>query len=213
MRSNARDVDIFTLSGVAVAAIWVSVVLASVFAPDMVSGTQHEHLAVVPITDWIWGALATAAIAVTALEASRAGGTSRAPWLGLALVVTCIWAAVAVVSIFTPVMVTGTDPTRLPLAAILAPIVAMVATRYACTFVKAALRIGPMPGEKPATVPPAPVPMATATPAPPPPIPPAAAPEESTAAARLRELARLRDAGLITSADYEAKKEELLARI
>jgi hypothetical protein len=48
----------------------------------------------------------------------------------------------------------------------------------------------------------------------PPPVPAMPAPPSSTdITATLGELARLRDAGAITAAEYEAKKTELLARI
>lgn len=53
------------------------------------------------------------------------------------------------------------------------------------------------------------------SPAVPPPAPPVGVPEASTAGyapAQLRELAKLRAEGLITDADYEAKKREILRR-
>lgn len=54
---------------------------------------------------------------------------------------------------------------------------------------------------------------AAATPPPPPAAAPVAAPApvEATAEEKLRSLAAMRDAGLITAEDYEAKKTELLA--
>jgi hypothetical protein len=52
--------------------------------------------------------------------------------LGAAVVL--LWAAVAVVSLAAPVLETGLDPTRIPLAAILSPIVAMLFTRYLSEF-------------------------------------------------------------------------------
>lgn len=47
--------------------------------------------------------------------------------------------------------------------------------------------------------------------APPPVVPPAPAPAQKTAEEKLRELAALRDAGLITPEDFEAKKTAILA--
>jgi hypothetical protein len=37
----------WALAGVAILAIWVGVLAASIFAPDFVSGSQHDHLALV----------------------------------------------------------------------------------------------------------------------------------------------------------------------
>ncbi|HEX7473439.1 MAG TPA: SHOCT domain-containing protein, partial [Candidatus Limnocylindrales bacterium] len=52
--------------------------------------------------------------------------------------------------------------------------------------------------------------QASARTAPPPPVVPAA-PAQKTAEEKLRELAALRDAGLITPEDFEAKKTTILA--
>jgi len=43
-----------------------------------------------------------------------------------------LWLAVATISIFAPTMVTGSDPTSIPIAAILAPIAGTLATAFAC---------------------------------------------------------------------------------
>jgi hypothetical protein len=42
--------------------------------------------------------------------------------------VVAIWASVAIAGVAAPVMVTGTDPTRIPMGAILAPIGGALAT-------------------------------------------------------------------------------------
>jgi len=104
-----------------VAVIWLCSAAAAVFAPDMVTGSQHEHLPMVAITVWLWTLSATAYV----LLASRAGGS-----VTLTAATSAIWVAVLVVSLAAPMMVTGTDPTRIPLAAILAPVVGAVATGF-----------------------------------------------------------------------------------
>jgi hypothetical protein len=35
----------YALPGMAIAAIWLSVVLAAIFSPDMVTGSRHDHMA------------------------------------------------------------------------------------------------------------------------------------------------------------------------
>jgi hypothetical protein len=101
------------------AAIWASAGLMAIGAPDLVTGSQHEHLPLALITVWLW---ATAASAYALMTPSRG---SLARWT---LAVTSLWVATAVVATAAPVMVTGTDPTRIPLAVIIAPPVAAVLT-------------------------------------------------------------------------------------
>jgi len=114
----------------AVGAIWTSVVAISLFAPDMVSGSEHEHLPVAAFGTWIWGAVATSAVVTywARLRAARAGVDLYRP---VALCVAAIWCAAAAVAIFSPEMVTGSDPTRIPFGAIFAPIAAAVLTLLA----------------------------------------------------------------------------------
>ncbi len=61
-----------TLAGAA--AIWMAVILASVFAPDMIHGSAHEHLKIAAITWWFWGAIATGfAVVPGAVDRAPAG--------------------------------------------------------------------------------------------------------------------------------------------
>lgn len=119
--------------GLAVAAIWVPTLLFSIFAPDMVTGSQQEHLPIAGLTAWVWAAAATGYV-LMAMRARRApGDTSR--WLGFELSVLTIWVVVALAGIFAPELVTGTDPTRIPLAALVAPIAGLVATGFVALHV------------------------------------------------------------------------------
>ncbi len=125
------------LAGVALASIWVCVAVADAYAPDVVSGSQHEHLALVPWTNWVWALAATSFVVLAALQGVRARVVAVAPWVGLAVGVAAVWVLVAVVSAFAPVFVTGTDPTIIPMAALGVPIVGAFLTWFVCTFVKA----------------------------------------------------------------------------
>ena len=125
---QGAPVTVYALTGLAVAAIWVGVVLASIFAPDMITGTQHDHLPIVGWTYWIWGLVSTGSVLLAAQRGMRAKVTASAPWLAFAVAVAVVWIAVMFVGIFAPAFVTGTDPTTLPLAAIVAPIVGTVLT-------------------------------------------------------------------------------------
>jgi hypothetical protein len=56
--ARPRD-DRFLMVGLAAAAVWIAVGAASLFAPDMVTGSLQEHLPIAALTMWLWGAIAT----------------------------------------------------------------------------------------------------------------------------------------------------------
>ncbi len=117
-RSTARD--LLGAPVTAVAAIWGSSVLLAVFAPDLVTGSEQEHLPIAAITVWVWTFAATAYVGM----AGRV--QSDSVMLGAGTLV--IWLGVLVVGLAAPVMETGTDPTRMPIAALLAPPIGALAT-------------------------------------------------------------------------------------
>ena len=112
----------------AVAAIWVSTLVFSIFAPDLVSGAEQEHLPIAGLTAWVWAAAATGYVLMAAR--SRRADDDPARWLGFELSVAVVWAVVALAGIFAPDLVTGSDPTRVPLAALVTPVAGMVATGF-----------------------------------------------------------------------------------
>jgi len=117
-----------------IAAIWLATLAASLASPALVTGAQQEHIPLVAGVDWLWAALATGFVALAAGLSDR--GT-RAAWIGSAVALIAIWVAMAVASIAGPELVTGSDPTRVPLAAILSPFAAVVATAYVAIFAAA----------------------------------------------------------------------------
>jgi hypothetical protein len=115
----------WTLAGIA--AIWVAVTLISVFAPDMVTGSEQQHLPVGAFGAWFWGLAATGAF-FWGMGRLR-GNAARQPfWIGLAVATTVIWGVATVLSIALPVYVTGSDPTRLPIGAMVSPVAAALLT-------------------------------------------------------------------------------------
>jgi hypothetical protein len=104
---------------VAVAAIWVSSIGLALFAPDLVSGSEHEHLPLAMMTIWLWTAAATAFALMTPTGESLRGWTVS---------VVVLWLGVLLVGVFAPEMVTGSDPTRIPLAVVVVPPVAAIVT-------------------------------------------------------------------------------------
>lgn len=112
--------------------IWTSVVAISLFAPDLVSGSQQEHLPVAAFGTWLWGAIATQRM-FGAMWRIESEDVRRQ----LAGFVSVVWVAAALVAILAPEMVTGSDPTRLPIAALLAPVAAAVLTTGAVEMASA----------------------------------------------------------------------------
>ena len=122
-------------TAVAVAGLWLAMALSSVFAPDLISGAQ-DHVPIVAITIWIWGAVATGFVL---FGAAFPAPDQLARW-GLPVAVLGIWGAVALVSIFAPSIVTGSDEmivagsgqTIVPVAGLFAPPAGAIATGFAC---------------------------------------------------------------------------------
>lgn len=171
----------YGLAGLAIASIWISVILASAMAPDLVSGSQQEHLPLVAFTAWLWGAIATGLVVLTALEGTRSGSFGRSAWVALGAGVSLVWLGVLLLSVLAPVFVTGSDPTRIPLVSMGAGILGVFGTWFVCLFVKASSA--------------------------------SQAPATETIPVKLRELADLRDAGVITPQDFETTKANLLRRM
>ncbi len=123
----------------ALVAIWGAVVAISVFAPDLVSGSQHEHLPLAAFGTWIWGLVATRSVMTALFRLDDAGSPDqlRGQLVGL---VGGLWTVAALVAIFAPPMVTGSDPTSLPIAALLAPIAASALTTAAGEMASASVR-------------------------------------------------------------------------
>lgn len=103
----------------AVITVWACSALLAVLAPDMVTGSEHDHLPIAAMSVWPWTVVATAYVLMAARRPDSA-------WLTWA--VALIWMSVLVAGVLAPVMVTGTDPTQIPMGAILAPIGGALAT-------------------------------------------------------------------------------------
>ena len=122
-------------TAVAVGGLWLAMALSAVFAPDLISDAQ-DHVPIVALTIWIWGAVATGFVLFGAAFPAR---DQMARW-GLPVAVLGIWGAVALVSIFAPSIVTGSDETIIagsgqtivPVAGLFAPVAGAVAAGFAC---------------------------------------------------------------------------------
>jgi hypothetical protein len=127
-RRNDASWKLWTLVGGV--GIWVAVTLVSVFAPDMVSGSEQEHLPIAAFTTWFWGLIGTMAF-IWAMGRVRRSTDAESTWVGLTIATLIFWGGATIVAIAAPVFVTGSDPTRIPIAAFLAPVAAAVLTGLA----------------------------------------------------------------------------------
>jgi hypothetical protein len=114
-------------AAVAVGGLWLAMALSSVFAPDLISASQ-DQVPIVALTIWPWGAVATGFVLFGAAFPTR---DRMARW-GLPVAVLGIWGAVALVSIFAPSIVAGSDGTIVPVAGLFSPVAGALATGYAC---------------------------------------------------------------------------------
>jgi len=105
---------------VAVGMIWVAAAVTAIAAPDMVSGSEHEHLPLAAITVWLWALVGSGYAVMTPVEQAR-------DWL---VAVALVWGSMVAAAVLAPVMETGSDPTRIPIAALVAPPVAAVVTGF-----------------------------------------------------------------------------------
>jgi len=113
---------------VAIASIWLGVLFISLFAPDFVSGSEQEHIPIAAVITWISGAAATRSVLNMMTRRQGIDNSAVNIWIGMAISIAVIWLSVTLVSIFVPEVLTGSDPTRIPLAAILAPIGGAIVT-------------------------------------------------------------------------------------
>ena len=91
--------------------------------PGWVTGSEQQHLPVGAFGAWFWGLAATGAF-FWGMGRLRGNAVRQPFWIGLAVATTVIWGVATVLSIALPVYVTGSDPTRLPIGAMVSPVAA-----------------------------------------------------------------------------------------
>jgi len=110
----------------AVGGLWLAMALSSMFAPDLISA-DYDHVPIVALTIWVWGAVATRFVL---FGAAFPAPDRMARW-ALPVAVLGIWGAVALVSIYAPSIV-ASDGTIVPVAGLFAPPAGAIATGFAC---------------------------------------------------------------------------------
>jgi hypothetical protein len=128
-------------TAIGIGGIWVAVLLISLFAPDMVSGSEQQHLPIAAFTTWFWGGIGTL-VFLWAMGKVRGSATWPPTWIGLSVTTLAVWTVATILGIAAPVFVTGSDPTRIPVAAFFAPVVAAMLTAFAGVIANVFLKGG-----------------------------------------------------------------------
>jgi hypothetical protein len=128
--ATTADLSWMLWTAIGIGGIWVAVMLISLFAPDLVSGSEQQHLPLAAFTSWFWGGIGTLVL-LWAMNQLRGSDIARPIWIGLSVVTLALWAAATILAITLPVVETGTDPTQIPFAAMFAPAAAAVLTAFA----------------------------------------------------------------------------------
>jgi hypothetical protein len=129
-RATMADLSWMLWTAIGIGGIWVAVLLLSLLAPDLVSGSEQQHLPVAAFTTWFWGGIGTL-VFLWAMGRLRGQARWQPIWIGLSVATLGIWAVATILGATLPVMETGTDPTRIPFAAIFAPVAAAMLTALA----------------------------------------------------------------------------------
>jgi hypothetical protein len=95
--------------------------------PRTCPGSEQEHLPIAAFTTWLWGLVATGGF-LWAMARLRGSAWRQPIWVGLAVATLTVWLVATILSITLPVVETGSDPTRLPIAAMVTPIAAALLT-------------------------------------------------------------------------------------
>ena len=113
--------------GAAMASVVLSAIVITTVGPDLVSGSEQEHLALPALLVWFWAGIALAHLALLDRATIGEERVRAVAWATLA-----IWGIAAFLAIAGPQLVTGSDPTHVPIAALAAPVFAAFATSYTC---------------------------------------------------------------------------------
>jgi hypothetical protein len=109
------------------AGIWIAVIVISLGAPDMVTGSEQQHFPVAAASTWLWGLVSTGAF-VWAVGKLRGNATRQPIWIGLTVATLVVWLVATILSVSLPRVETGSDPTRIPVGALVGPMAATALT-------------------------------------------------------------------------------------
>ena len=104
-RAETADLSWMLWTAIGLGGIWVGVLLISLLAPDLVSGSEQERLPVAAFTSWFWGGVGTL-VFLWAMDRLRGDATWQPAWIGLSVVTLAVWATAAILGVTLPVFET-----------------------------------------------------------------------------------------------------------
>lgn len=121
----------------ALAAIWMAVVIVSMTGSDLEFGSEPTTVPIVPLVTWIWGAIASAYVLSSMVQRRRTVDDQRHAWVGLALAMVVVWSIVTMLALILPnyTFELFDDDIVIPLGALVTPAAGVVATAIACQYV------------------------------------------------------------------------------
>jgi len=122
----------YRFAALAVGGIWAALAAASIWSPELISGTDQTRIPIAAFTDWFYAVIATGLVLLA--FSRRTPDLPRSSWAAFTLVISGIWLVVAITSIWTPDLISD-DATRVPIAALVGPIAGVLATAFASVFV------------------------------------------------------------------------------
>lgn len=122
----------YRFAALAVGGIWGALAAASIWSPELISGTDETRVPIAAFTDWFYALIATGLVLLA--FSRRTPDLPRSSWAAFTLLISGIWLIVAITSILTPDLIAD-DATRVPIAALVGPIAGVLATAFASVFV------------------------------------------------------------------------------
>jgi hypothetical protein len=122
-RTTTADGFWLLWTAIGIGGIWVAVVLISLLSPIW-SPAPNRSTA---FTSWFWGGVGTL-VFLWAMGRLRGDARWRPTWIGLSSVTLGIWAFATINAIALPVVETGSDPTQIPVGAVVGPVAAAMLT-------------------------------------------------------------------------------------
>jgi hypothetical protein len=100
--SATADLSWMAWSATGIAGIWIAVVLISILAPDMVTGSEQQHMPIGAATSWLWGLMGTIGF-LWAMTRLRGRASRRPIWIGLATATLVLWLVATILAATLPV--------------------------------------------------------------------------------------------------------------
>ena len=115
---------------IGIGGIWIAVVLISLLPRTSCRDRNKSTCRRPPSPRGSGGGVGTLAF-LWAMGKLRGSATWRPTWIGLSIVTLVVWTTATVIGIATPVVETGSDPTRIPVGAFFGSVAAAMLTAMA----------------------------------------------------------------------------------